>query len=301
MELQQLRCMVAVVDHGSFTRAAAALHITQPTLSYAINHLETELGVDLFHRVGRRVVLTSAGDAFVGPARRALKEIGHARSAVDEVAGLVAGRLSLVALRTLTVVIADLVGRFCTAHPGVIVHIHEPEGDAEVIDLIRSGVCELGTLRTDAVPTDFAAHPMICEEIVAIFPPATSPPDTVRIPELLRHPLVTLPAGSPTRAAFNRMIATTDPDMHVVAETPHLELIVELVRAGAGVSVVSRSLADRVAANGVIIRPFDPPLTANIAIAHRRGRLTPAAKAFLASIHPASHAAPLATQRRLSR
>ena len=68
MELRQLQYAVAVIDHGGFTRAAAAMYVSQPSLSQGVANLESELGTPLFHRVGRRVVLTAAGQAFAEPA-----------------------------------------------------------------------------------------------------------------------------------------------------------------------------------------------------------------------------------------
>src|SRR5262245_43503460 len=103
MELHQLRYALAVVDNGTFTAAAAACFVAQPSLSHAIRSLERELGVELFQRVGRRVRLTAAGEAFVAPAREVLRSLDTLRSDVDAVTGLVAGYLDLVALPTLAV------------------------------------------------------------------------------------------------------------------------------------------------------------------------------------------------------
>src|SRR4051794_18280154 len=69
MELRQVEYVVGVIDHGGFTRAAAELHVTQPSLSQGIRTLEAELGLPLFHRLGRSVALTSAGAALPAPPR----------------------------------------------------------------------------------------------------------------------------------------------------------------------------------------------------------------------------------------
>src|SRR5690242_11627317 len=100
MDLRQLSYVLAVVDNGGFTAAADAMHVTQPALSQAVATLERELGVPLFHRTGRTVTLSSAGEALVGPARQALRDAATARSAVEAVIGLDAGRLDVVCLPT---------------------------------------------------------------------------------------------------------------------------------------------------------------------------------------------------------
>src|SRR3954469_8111258 len=103
MELHQLRYALAVVDHGTFTAAAAACFVAQPSLSHAIGKLEAELGVELFHRVGRHITVSAAGEAFVSGAREVLRSLDTVQADVAAVAGAVAGRLDLVALPTLAV------------------------------------------------------------------------------------------------------------------------------------------------------------------------------------------------------
>src|SRR2546422_2216749 len=87
MELHQFRYFVTVVREGTFTRAAERLYITQPSLSEQIRKLETELGSPLFQRLGRRLALTSAGEAFLPHAERVLLEVEQARTRVQEVRG----------------------------------------------------------------------------------------------------------------------------------------------------------------------------------------------------------------------
>ncbi|MBV8952441.1 MAG: LysR family transcriptional regulator, partial [Actinobacteria bacterium] len=145
MELRQVEYVVAVVDHGGFTRAASALGITQPALSQGIRTLESDLGVGLFHRVGRRVQLTSAGEAFLAPARQLLREAALVRDVVADVSEVLTGTLELVALPTLALdPLAPLVGAFRAAHPGVLVRVAEPEDGVAVAELVRSGRGEIG-------------------------------------------------------------------------------------------------------------------------------------------------------------
>src|SRR4030095_14457699 len=92
MDLRQLGYVVAIAEEGGFTSAAERIGISQPSLSYAIKALENELGTLLFHRLGRTVRPTSAGEALLGPARQALRDAEVARAAVAAVNGLAAGR-----------------------------------------------------------------------------------------------------------------------------------------------------------------------------------------------------------------
>jgi hypothetical protein len=88
MDARQLEYFLAIVDHDGFGRAAQHLHIAQPSLSQVIAGLERELGVPLFHRIGRGVVLSPAGRELIGPARQVLRDLrGAVRAAIRLGAG----------------------------------------------------------------------------------------------------------------------------------------------------------------------------------------------------------------------
>src|SRR5262245_44756541 len=95
MNLQQLTYFLAAAEHGSFSRAARALYLAQPSLSEQVRALEAELGVELFARAGRGVVLTEAGRAFRPEAERVLAALTAAREAVVDVRELRGGTLSI--------------------------------------------------------------------------------------------------------------------------------------------------------------------------------------------------------------
>src|SRR5260370_18225827 len=102
LDIRRLSLFLAVVEHGGFTRAAQAVHISQPALSQAIAELEAELGGPLFHRLGRTVELTDAGAALVGPARAAPREVDAARPVTPQVNNRTRGPLDLSALPPLS-------------------------------------------------------------------------------------------------------------------------------------------------------------------------------------------------------
>jgi DNA-binding transcriptional LysR family regulator len=98
VDARQLGYFLAVADHGSFNRAAASLYLAQPSLSQAIRHLERELDVLLFHRIGRRIELTEAGRAMIEPARQVLRDLETARATAESVKGLHTGRLEIASM-----------------------------------------------------------------------------------------------------------------------------------------------------------------------------------------------------------
>ncbi|HEX6356335.1 LysR family transcriptional regulator [Actinophytocola sp.] len=85
MDMRQLRYFLAIVDHGSVHRAAQELFVAQPSVSQALRSLERDLGTDLFHRTGRKLVLTPAGERLIDPAREVLRGVELARATVEAV------------------------------------------------------------------------------------------------------------------------------------------------------------------------------------------------------------------------
>ncbi len=124
MDVRQLRYFLAVVDHGSVNKAAAALHVAQPSLSQAIRALERDLGLDLFRRVGRKLVLTDAGEALIAPARQVVRGLATARASVNEVAGLRVGRVEIAAMPSQSVEpLARMIKTVTEQHPGLSISV----------------------------------------------------------------------------------------------------------------------------------------------------------------------------------
>ncbi len=155
MELRQIEHVVAVADHGGFTRAAAAVHIAQPSLSQSVARLEAELGVKLFDRIGRTVRLTEIGEAFIGPARRLLRQHADLTTTVASFGALLTGSLDIVALSTLVAdPLAPLIGRYRGSHPAVVVRIAGPESTTDLLAAIRDGRAEIGITDITGAPID---------------------------------------------------------------------------------------------------------------------------------------------------
>ncbi len=287
MDLRQLGYVVAIVDHGGFTKAAAALQVAQPSLSQAIRSLEAELGVELFHRTARRVTLTAAGEALLEPARQALRDAATARAAVAEVAGLTGGHLDLVSLPTLAVhPAAMLIGRFRRAHPRVRVRLVEPEHADSVAERVRSGASEIGFAELPLQGTDLETHPLEVQEFVALVPAGLGPDGgrgrALPIRTLARQAFVTTPPGTSTRRQIDEALAAVGLVVEVAVETDHREAIGPLVRAGAGVAILPRALAEEAATADVVIREVTPKLRRQVGLIHRAGPLSPAAHSFRA-------------------
>lgn len=285
MELRQLEYLVAVADKGSFTRAAASLQVAQPSLSQAIRTLETELGVELFHRTTRSVRLSAAGEAILAPARQALRDADNARAAVAAVVGLEGGRLDIVCLPTLAVhPTSILIGAFRRAHPNVKVRVTEPEELDRVAARVRDGASEIGVTELPLEHTGLTAHLLERQEFVALVPRGLANhlgTSRITIARLAEQPLVTTPTGTSTRRQLDDAFAAADLASHIAVETDHREAIPALVRSGAGVAVLPRRLADGAANRDVAVLGITPAIRRDVGIIHRAAALAPAAAAFV--------------------
>lgn len=281
MDLRLVEYFVAVIDHGSVTRAARALYIAQPSLSQAIRTLERQLGVHLFHRTGRKLVLTKDGAAFVEPARRLLRDMDRARAVTREVRTMRSGQLDLSALATLAVdPLTKLVGRFRQDHPGVLVNIMDAEGSSQVITDVRHGRAELGLTDLPVRGESLRSHELDQQEIALVLPPslAMDLPDPVPLSAIADIPLVMEFGDIATRALVNDALRPTG---HTIAvECAHRQAIWHLVKHGAGATFLPRDLANR-EPDGVGVRATIPRIQRRIGFVFRSGQLSPAAERFI--------------------
>ena len=277
-----MRLFLAVVDEGGVTRAAEAMFVSQPSLSQPKRELEDELGTQLFHRVGRGVVLTSAGEALVGPARQVLRDVEIGEAAVASVAGLVTGRLDLCSLPTLAVdPVAPIVGAFRLAYPGVTLALTDPDDSADVVRLVSTGECELG-VDAQPAPDRLESHELGTQDLLAVFPPGTlAPKGAIGIDRLAEFALVTSPEGTSTRRLLDDACASAGVTPRIAVVTGQREAILPLVLAGAGATLLARPLAETAQRLGAVIAPLRPRVTRTVYMVHRVGPLSPAARAFI--------------------
>jgi DNA-binding transcriptional LysR family regulator len=284
MDERRLRYFLSVVDEGGVTRAAERLHIAQPSLSQALRALERELGAELFHRVGRGLRLSAAGEALLAPARQILRDIEAARDAISGVSELRSGSIELAALATLAVdPMADLIGRFRELYPGVQVRVLEPESADGVRGLIRDGSCELGAAHLPLAGQQLVAHTLGEQELMFVLPSdqgsAADGPLTAR--ELANTPLVVSPPGTSTRMLLEQALEAVGVTPQIAVETTAREAIVPLVLAGAGAALLPAPLAEEARRRGAVVRRARPAITRSVGLVHRDAPLSPAARAFL--------------------
>lgn len=281
MHARQIAYFLAVVEHGGFGRAAAALRIAQPTLSQSVKALERSLGADLFHRASHGVVLTSAGRALLGPARQLMRDVGAARRSVGSSAPVV---VEIVATPPLGVDPgARLIGTFCRAYPEISVQLDKPESDDALPVLVRDATSELGLSylpvhRLGLVEIELGWH-----ELMLASPPGADPgPGPVPISRLDGVSMIAPPRGCDPRDFVESALRSAGVRTRLVMEMAQRDTILELVAAGVGSTVLTDASLPAASPRGVSLRPFDPPLRRPFGLIHRPGPLSEAASLFLA-------------------
>jgi DNA-binding transcriptional LysR family regulator len=285
MDLRQLEYFLAVVEHGGVTSAARALRVAQPSLSDALRALERELGTELLHRVSRGVVLTAAGTAMLGPARRALRDRTAARSVLDDLVGLSSGRLEIVAWSVIsTHPLSEYVAAYRRRYPQITVHIADLGSAENPAALVADGRHEIALTYLPVHGAGVSIRELGRHEMFIVFPPGDERedwPDPVPVSMLAGTPLVNVPAPSPMRSRVESMLAAAGVRTREVAVTGHRDALVPLAQAGVGASVVSQARARHAAQLGMAVRHFDPPVTRPYGLLHRDGGLSPAGHAFV--------------------
>lgn len=235
MLLRHIRYFLAVAEHANFTRAAEALHVSQPTLSQQIRQLEDTLDVQLLDRSGRAVRLTEAGEAYMQYARLALQNLEAGRRALHDVHALTRGSLRLAMAPTFTTyLIGPLVDAFNARYPAITLRIEEmPQERMEV--LLSDDALDLGIAFDDVRSPDIERQVMFEESLALVVGEAhplagRAAPLASAAFEALQ--LVLLNESFATRRHVDRYWAAHGISPRIAVETNSVGAAVEIVRRG---------------------------------------------------------------------
>jgi LysR family cyn operon transcriptional activator len=282
-----IRYLLAVAEHQSFTRAAEALYVSQPTLSQQIKLLEEALGVQLLDRSGRTVQLTDAGKVYLHHARRALAELDEGKRAVSEVEDLSRGFLRIGMTPVTEYLTTSLLDEFGARYPGIMVSAMEMSQDhieAGVAEnAIDVGIAFTHTPATDAWSSKIEMHTLFMEPLSLAVgnPHALSGQQTpVGMDVFEREPLVMLNTDFALRRHFDLYCLENGIRPRIVVETNSLSMIVQSVSLGRLVTVLPTTIAcTQSTLYAVPLRPELPHHT--IALICSRGEYkSPACLAF---------------------
>ncbi|MDR3375618.1 MAG: LysR family transcriptional regulator [Ancalomicrobiaceae bacterium] len=288
MTLEQLRIFIAVAEREHVTAAARALHLTQSAVSAAIAALEERHATKLFDRVGRRILLTAAGQAFLPEAKSVLARAADAEALLADLAGLRAGRLTLAASQTVgNYWLPQMIHRYHQRFPGVAVGLTIANTEV-VAQQVIDGIADLGFVEGEVADPALIIEPIAEDELVLVVGPdhpwVAAPP---AFPAAFAEAKwVVRETGSGTRSVFEGVLVADGiaPETLAVAlEMPTNESVRSAVEAGAGVAVLSRLVAVRAIESGRL-KALDAGLPKRpfLALRHRERYHTRAAAEFLA-------------------
>ncbi len=285
---QQLRAFEATARLGSVTKAALALHVSQPTVSVQLREIATTIGEPLFETVGRQLHLTQSGELLQQTVSDLTACWETLESRLAEVHGLVRGRLRIAAVTTAEYFVPDLLGPFAAAHPGVDIELAVENRD-RVVERLTRGRDDLTVMMLPPQDLPLEALPFLENPLVVIAPSAhLLAGKRIALRRLVNERWLMREAGSGTRMATEQHFVEADFTPNIAMSLGSNEAIKHAVAAGLGLAVVSRlavaeSLAQTTgAAKLVQLQVQGFPLRRSWSVVWRRDQpLSAAAKRFV--------------------
>lgn len=238
--LHQLKVFEAAARHGSFTRAAEELFLTQPTVSMQIKQLTKSVGLPLFEQVGKRLYLTEAGRELFDTCRQIFETIAQFEMKVADLKGLKQGQLRLAAITTAKYFVPRLLGPFCQLYPGIEISLQVTNHE-RILERMMSNLDDLYIMSQVPEHIDVTCQPFLDNPLV-VFAPVNHPlakEKNIPIQRLANEPFIMREPGSGTRRAVQSLF-----DEHGIAVKVKLELgsneaIKQAIAGGLGISVLS--------------------------------------------------------------
>lgn len=290
VSLQQIRCVLATIDAGSFTGAAERLDVSQPAVAEQVRNLERTLGIELFARAGRGVRLTAAGVAFAERAPAVISSLEDALGSVREVQTVQSGTLAFGLFATPEAYEIDrFAAAFAHDHPGISVRL-VGRNSSSAADRVRSGELEAALVVLPIDDAGLEVRPIVRDEVLYVSADRRQVAGRVSIEQLTERPLILYDAESGDRDPLRRQLTERAQELGLQLtpriETETMVMALRLVAAGVGDSYVPRThLAAPSVPPGLFATPFAPAVHETFALTTRRGtRLSPAADLFAAGI-----------------
>ena len=273
MDLRKLQIFQQVADSGSFSQAAAQLHMAQPAVSIAIRKLEQSLGVVLFDRGARQARLTAEGSAVLVRAKTILSEAEELRRSTDALQHLLTGQLELACPSMLaTYFLPDLLAEFLQDHPGLQASVNQA-GTTAIEELLMNDAVELGVTNRQAERAAELDQITLVSEPIVLCVAANHPwaeRDSIGPAELDGVAMVVYESGYYIRTALDRLCAGAGVKPEYRLQSNFLPLLVRMVRQQLGVTVGLGILAQQ--EPGIVGLAIDGAPRIELALAKRRGR-----------------------------
>lgn len=245
MDLRQLEIIRAIADTGSFTAAGEKLHVSQSAISRQILLLEEELGEPVFHRIGRRIRITPAGESLLQLSHRVFRDLQETVSTISDKRESLSGTMRLVGGMTVCLYyFPALLAEVRRVHPHLEMKV--TVGSAErSIAMLRSGAGDLGMITLPVEATDLVSVPVLEEELLLVTYPAhpLAKKKSITAADLDKQDFVLFETGSITRRLVESFFAREGVEPEIIMETENVEIIKAMVRNGLGISIIPSQAA----------------------------------------------------------
>jgi DNA-binding transcriptional LysR family regulator len=277
-DLRHIRAFLALARAGSFTRAAAELHMSQPTLTVQIQQFESGLGIKLFDRNKRHVELTQAGRDLLVPLERILIDVEAITTSAEE---LLEHRRGLVTVAALPSVAAGLlpraIKRLSESYPGISVRVYDGVAST-VAAMVKTGQVDFGITSQTYGDRELTSQVLIMDRLCAVVAAAhpLTKKRSMSLRELAKHPLILMVKDSSSRQIVDMAFDREGLVSNVAYEATYGTTVAGMAHAGLGVGVLPESMAAPSRLHQLRIR--GEALTRRIGIIMRAGRsLSPTA------------------------
>jgi DNA-binding transcriptional LysR family regulator len=238
--LHQLKVFEATARHGSFTRAAEELYLTQPTVSIQVKQLTKAVGLPLFEQIGKRLYLTQAGQKLLETCQEIFSGLDQFEMAISDLKGLKQGQLRLAVITTAKYFVPRLLGPFCQRFPGIDISL-KVTNHQNIQERMANNDDDLYIISSPPEQPDLNIHPFLENPLVVIGPKDHPLAGKAKVPiqALNGEQFIMREPGSGTRHAVQKLFAEHEVDVKVRLELGSNEAIKQAIAGGLGVSVLS--------------------------------------------------------------
>ena len=239
--LHQLKVFEATARHGSFTRAAEELFLTQPTVSIQVKQLTKAVGLPLFEQIGKRLYLTEAGKKLLETCQEIFNGLEQFEMSVADLKGMKQGRLNLAVITTAKYFVPRILGPFCKKYPGIDISL-KVTNHKRLQESMATNEDDLYIISQAPSQPDLVVHPFLENPLIVLAPKSHPLAHRKNIPiaALNDEPFIMREPGSGTRKAVEHLFAEKDVKVKVRLELGSNEAIKQAIAGGLGISVLSQ-------------------------------------------------------------
>lgn len=284
--LHQLQILEAIYEHSSFTRAAEALNLTQPTVSQQMKQLTKAIGLPLIEQLGKQLYLTEAGKEVLATSQTITQQLAELDDRLNQLKGMKTGRLSVASTTTAKYFVPRLLGAFRKRYPAIELSL-QITNQSQVLERLATNADDLYFTGRPPKDLDIELRPILPNPLVVVAPsdhPLAQSKKVIPLKQVVREPFIMRESGSGTRAIVEQFFAENRLDLNVAMEMSSNEAIKQGIVGGLGLSVLSlHTLSLAVAGSPLTYLNVEgfPIQRRWYVVYHREKRLSMAAQAFL--------------------